>query len=64
MLYKIRKLTKYAIKMVFNSKNAFGVGNPGWGIFKTRTVMMIAMIASKNVSNLVVSIGEYLLVFI
>ena len=39
-----------------NSKTAPGVGDAGCGIFKTKTVMMIAIIASKNVSNRFVSI--------
>jgi hypothetical protein len=46
--------------MGFNSKRAPSVGDAGWGIFKTKTVMMIANIASKKVSNLVVSISQYL----
>ena len=37
------------------------VGAAGCGIFITKMVMMIASIASKNVSNRVVSILEYLL---
>lgn len=50
--------------MEFNSIRAPGVGDAGCGIFKTKTVIMIAMIASKKVSNLVVSIDEYLLVLV
>ena len=50
--------------MGFNLIRASSVGDAGCGIFKTKTVMMIAMIASKNVSNLVVSMYEYLLVLI
>lgn len=50
--------------MEFNSNNAFNVGNAGWGIFKTKTVIMIAIIASKKVSNLVVSMNDYLFVLI
>jgi hypothetical protein len=64
MLYRIRKLIKYEIKMGFSCKRASGVADVGCGIFKTKTVMMIAMIASKNVSNLVVSISDYLLVLV
>lgn len=63
-LYNVKKLIKYAIKTVFNCKMAPMVGVVGCGIFKTRTVMIIAIIASKNVSNLVVSMGEYLIVLI
>ena len=40
----------------FNDKNASTVGAPGGVNFKTRTVMIIAKIASKNVSNLFVFI--------
>jgi hypothetical protein len=54
MLYNTKKLIKYAKKIEFNSKNASGVGAVGWGIFKTKTVIMMAKIASKNVSNLFV----------
>jgi hypothetical protein len=41
---------------VFNSKKPLNVGLAGCGIFKTSTVITIAMIASKNVSKRFVSI--------
>lgn len=49
---------------MFSSKKALNVGDVGCGIFKTNIVMIIAMIASKKVSNLVVCINEYLLFLI
>jgi hypothetical protein len=55
-LYKIRKLIKYAMYIVCRSKKALKVGLAGCGIFKTSTVITIAMIASKNVSKRFVSI--------
>lgn len=55
-LYRIKKLIRYAIYIVCKSKTALKVGLAGCGIFKTSTVITIAMIASKNVSKRFVSI--------
>ena len=65
MIKITKKQIAYVMNLAFKSRNASNVGTAGSGNFNTRTVIIIAKIASKNVSNLFVfiTIPLYFLIY-